>query len=148
MFRTVQFLVVFGICTGPSLAGVYKWFDEDGNVHFGDRPPQAENAEQVKVPKSAPASQAPDAAERRQTQQRMLDIYQEDREKKKQAKAEEKRKRKEMEARCVVARDRLKSFKDAVLYDLEEDGKRSYYSEEKKQATIQQLEAQIKKHCK
>jgi len=147
MFRAIQLLVVFGICTGPSLAGVYKWTDEEGNVHFGDRP-RGENAEQVKVPKSAPASQAPDAAERRQTQQRMLDIYREDREKKKQAKAEKKRKRKEMEARCVVARDRLKSFQNSVLYELQEDGERSYYSEEKKQATIKQLQAQIKKHCK
>jgi hypothetical protein len=148
MFRTIQLLIILSICIGPSFAaGVYKWVDEEGNVHFGDRP-QSEDAEQIKVPKSAPATQAPDAEERRQTQQRMLDIYQEDREKKKQAKAEEKRKRKAMEARCVIARDRLKSFKNAVLYDLEEDGKRSYYSEEKKQATIQQLEAQIKKYCK
>jgi hypothetical protein len=148
MTRTILLIALGLLFSTPALAGVYKWTDEEGNVHFGDRPPSQEGAEQVKVPKSAPPSQAPDAKERWETQQRMLEIYKEDREKKKQAKAEEKRKRKEMEARCVIARDQLKSYKDAVLYDLEEDGKRRYYDEEEKQATIAQLQAQIKKHCK
>ncbi|NOR18642.1 MAG: DUF4124 domain-containing protein [Xanthomonadales bacterium] len=28
---------------------VYRWVDEDGNVHFGDNPPQQANAEVVKI---------------------------------------------------------------------------------------------------
>lgn len=147
MSRTIIILTLGFLISAPALAGVYKWTDEEGNVHFGDRPPSQE-AEQIKVPKSAPATQAPNAKERWETRQRMLEIYEEDRTKKKQAKAEEKRKRKEMEARCVIARDRLKAYKDAALYDLNENGERSYYSDEEKKAYIQNLEAQIKKHCK
>ena len=32
--------------------GIYKWVDEDGVVHFGAQPPQKEEVEVVKKPKS------------------------------------------------------------------------------------------------
>ena len=32
-----------------STAGIYKWTDENGKVHFGDRPPGAAKAEQVEL---------------------------------------------------------------------------------------------------
>jgi len=32
--------------------GIYKWVDEDGVVHFGSQPPQKEQVEVVKAPKS------------------------------------------------------------------------------------------------
>jgi len=32
-------------------AGVYKWTDENGNVHFGDRPADMNKAETVKIRK-------------------------------------------------------------------------------------------------
>lgn len=28
---------------------VYRWLDEDGNVHFGDRPPDQSNAEKINI---------------------------------------------------------------------------------------------------
>jgi len=30
-------------------AGVYKWVDDEGNIHFGDRKPNSTDAEQVKL---------------------------------------------------------------------------------------------------
>ena len=49
-------LSVFGIAN----AQVYKWVDEHGKVHYGDRPPQQERASQITVRKSpsVPAQQA------------------------------------------------------------------------------------------
>lgn len=146
MFRIIFSLILIGLPIAPTLAGAYKWVDEEGHVHFGDRPPSS-GAEEVKIPKAAPPTQAPDAAERRQIQQRMLDIYQEDREKKRQAEAEEKRKHKEMKARCVVARDNLRTYKNSRLYDLTPEGERRFLSDEERQNTITELEAQIKRHC-
>ncbi len=39
------------LCASISQAQVYKWVDEEGNVHFGDRPPesQQQSSEEVKV---------------------------------------------------------------------------------------------------
>lgn len=33
----------------PALAGVYKWTDESGRVHYSDRPPPSHRAEQVRI---------------------------------------------------------------------------------------------------
>lgn len=37
------------VITGPVGAEIYKWVDQDGNVHFSDSPPVQEEHEQVEV---------------------------------------------------------------------------------------------------
>jgi glutaredoxin len=37
------------VSMGVSAAGIYKWVDKQGNVHFGDRPPVTQNAEPVEL---------------------------------------------------------------------------------------------------
>ena len=41
---------------------VYRWVDEDGNVHFGDRPPEQSNAEKIDV-QTAPGNAAQPAVD-------------------------------------------------------------------------------------
>ena len=51
---------VFGLALcGSAIAagGVYKWVDEDGVVHYGERPPEKQKAEQVKVQPPATAGE-------------------------------------------------------------------------------------------
>lgn len=38
------------LCTSLSHAQVYKWVDEQGEIHFGDQPPSRETAEKIKIP--------------------------------------------------------------------------------------------------
>jgi hypothetical protein len=54
-----------------SLAGgeVYKWVDEHGKKHYGDRPPAQASASKVAVPKSMPASSPAVSSEPAVTQQ-------------------------------------------------------------------------------
>jgi len=33
----------------PALAGVYKWTDESGRIHYSDQPPPSRKAEQVRI---------------------------------------------------------------------------------------------------
>ena len=43
-----------GLVTTHSLAGeIYKWTDENGLVHFGDRPPQGQQAQSINTPEAA-----------------------------------------------------------------------------------------------
>ena len=51
-FRALAALTVFVLCVtpAPAFAGtIYKWTDDQGKVHFGDRPPARETAEPVKL---------------------------------------------------------------------------------------------------
>ncbi len=55
MFRTalvIAFWVVLAAGTGP----VYKWVDEDGNVHYSDQPRPQDNEPEELMPTSAPDS--------------------------------------------------------------------------------------------
>lgn len=40
------------LATAAQADGIYKWVDEDGVVHFGSQPPQKEQIEVVKAPRS------------------------------------------------------------------------------------------------
>ncbi len=40
-------LLLAGLMAMPALAGVYKWTDKDGKVHYGDRPPEEGQAQEV-----------------------------------------------------------------------------------------------------
>lgn len=44
-------LCLIGLLTGPlfAVAGIYKWVDDNGNVHFSDKPPAEVRASKVEV---------------------------------------------------------------------------------------------------
>ncbi|GAB4351394.1 MAG: hypothetical protein Kow006_15330 [Gammaproteobacteria bacterium] len=131
-------------------AGVYRWVDEAGRVHFGDRPPKERPAKSLEM-KTAPArpSAAPTAEQRREKQQRLLRAWGEERRQKREAEEKAKKEKQERERKCVVARDRLRNYKNAAyLYDLDKEGNRRIVSEAEKERTIRDLETAIKRHCR
>lgn len=140
----VLLLVVAVALAGTVSAGVYKWTDAQGNVHYGDRRPDGA-AEEMVVPEAAPV---PVQTDREQTRQRMLDNYREDREKKKQSAQEQKRQRQEQEAHCKEARAQLRTYQESSLYDLLPNGERRYLSQGERAKAIADLEQDVKRHCR
>ncbi|MCG8324138.1 MAG: DUF4124 domain-containing protein [Thiotrichales bacterium] len=61
-----QLICLFLLCfSAVCLAGAYKWTDEEGRVHYGDRPSTDYQSDEVKVgssPGNKPASPPPAAA--------------------------------------------------------------------------------------
>ncbi len=59
MLRPMKGIVLFLLTVLPlsAAAGVYKWVDEDGNIHYSDRP--VEQAEDVQFPGLFPAAKTP-----------------------------------------------------------------------------------------
>ena len=51
-----------GFATQPSADALYRWTDNEGRVHFGDRPPPADfhDLEDLGMPSFAPPAQPPD----------------------------------------------------------------------------------------
>ncbi|NIM27218.1 MAG: DUF4124 domain-containing protein [Gammaproteobacteria bacterium] len=52
---TVFFMMLLG---GAATAGVYKWVDESGGVHYADEPPEQSGAQPVEIPEGPPQAQA------------------------------------------------------------------------------------------
>ena len=128
---------------------IYKWVDENGKVHFDDRPGSG-NKEKITV-KTKETSSSPDTElqERVEKEKKLLDIYEEERQGKNLKKAEQLEEKSKMKKRCAEAKDYQKSMVAASgLYNLDEKGERVILSEEERNAKVNELKEFIKKNCK
>ncbi|MET0089636.1 MAG: DUF4124 domain-containing protein [Candidatus Thiodiazotropha sp.] len=138
-------LIALLIVPGLAVAAVYQWTDAQGQVHFSDRP-VADTAREVPI-KTPAANAAPATGDgaREERTRRMLEVYQEDREKRRQEQQDrEKRKR-----NCILAKDRYQSHSQASgIYSFRKDGQRQYLDEASRQRHMQKLKADVDKWCR
>jgi len=148
MFNVRLLLTLIITATATANAGVYKWTDEQGRVHFGDRPTSSQ-AEQFKLKKQPKSSSSTSNATKPQvTQQQLLNMYQQEREKKKAEKKKQKEEAKKLALKCANARDDLRRYDGSRLYEVLPSGERRYFSDEEHAKTISNLKKNIKRHCK
>ena len=132
----------------PVAAEIYKWTDENGRVHYGDRPKnQAKTVEIDNHPNLKPENK--DWQEIQQRQKKYLDYLKDergDRDENRQQTAEKKAQR---EQACAEARDyHNELITKRLLYELDEDGNKVFLSHEEKDKEIAKTEAAIKKYCR
>jgi hypothetical protein len=130
-------LLMLGLCVAAN-ADIYKWVDEDGNVHFGDRPTReyAMTAERVRyTPGNRSASTS--------TNGRTSAIQGEDNN------AEENREGQDAQAYyCNKAKEIYRSYADAPrLYRTNADGQREYLSDQEAAAALADAEASVAEWC-
>lgn len=141
-------LTVFVI--GPvSASDIYKWTDEDGNVHFGDRPTGELPAERLAI-----ASNPTNRAVVQEQNSARADARAEARKAKEEAAAaapsEEELQAEEAERtqRCSALRQRMqKLVQSRRLYREDESGERVYLDEAEMATTRAEVEQQISEHC-
>ncbi|MBU2952340.1 DUF4124 domain-containing protein [Marinobacter sp. F3R08] len=123
---TLLMVIVPGAAMGAS---VYKWTDENGVIHFGDRQPTGAKAERVNVRSGTSA----DASGNQQSPQERLQNQQEQQAteaEQRQATAAEEALRKQRDANCATARSNLDVIKLNARIRVEENGEQRYLSEE------------------
>lgn len=152
----MEYPVLFRYCVltmliviGPLEAAVYQWTDENGRVHFSDRPVD-ESATEKKIrttPKSSGNQALPE--DRQQRRQRMLDVYENERAEKREAAVKEKEARKERKRKCFSARARYDEYSTAgSIYDYLESGERKYLDKNQRERFIAKLKADVERYCK
>ncbi|MAR92027.1 MAG: hypothetical protein CML06_14265 [Pseudomonadales bacterium] len=133
-----------------AVAGVYRWVDESGQVHFSDQAPPQVRAERLDIPPAEPATGAPEesAAERLQRQKRLVNMLEEERLAREQAKAEQLARAREQALHCERFRNRL-SYLERYnrFYDENEDGTRDYLTDEEADAFRARLKQQYRDEC-
>ena len=136
----------------PAHAEIYKWTDEQGRVHFSDKPP-GENTSQyhLRTPVSTSSSSnevTPGDAERRIKQRKLMESLEADRLEKEQAVAKQKQQQAARERKCQYARAELRANKDAnLIYDYDAQGNRVYLNEAQKQKYLKSKYAAVQKWC-
>ncbi|MDJ0808270.1 MAG: DUF4124 domain-containing protein [Gammaproteobacteria bacterium] len=63
--KIVVLLTLIACLISGAIAGVYKWVDEHGDVHYSDKPPAGHGGQEVELPQ-APSSEAMERAKARQ----------------------------------------------------------------------------------
>src|SRR5258707_3194670 len=63
LFRALLHFLIFLATAAPAFAQVYKWVDERGVTHYGERPPQGSKASEVpnRLASPAPGGAGPEA---------------------------------------------------------------------------------------
>ncbi len=140
-------MLIFVFCALPVSAGIYRWVDADGKVHFGDRPPAAETTEEMNIPQTpaSPGTSSDRATDRR----RLLQQIQEERENRRETARNKADEKKERERRCVLAKDRLRIYSESSsLYDLTQDGERRVLSFDERERVTRKAEQAVKRWCR
>jgi len=149
-------LLTLGVLLVPSgtIAEVYRWVDDQGEVHYSDVPPTAQEYGEVAVD-DAPAASTQEKHEQKERWQRIIQQQQESRERR-MKKAEEVRAareaKKQEEAvraeRCRVARHNLTTLlQHRPVYHLNERGERVYVDDSRRMAEIQRARDEIEDFC-
>lgn len=147
MKRLSQFFVIaalFAVLAPVSLAGMYKWTDEDGNTVYSQLPPPEGEYERLDV-RTAPPSSGQSAQGGSSAAESILQDAEESEKQKdieaQQAKAEELRKQ-----NCEAAKQNLQVY---TVYRRvrDEQGNVKVLEDEERQKLIQEAKDQIAEFC-
>jgi hypothetical protein len=144
-FVSLAFILLLSF---PAPAQVYKWVDENGVTHYGERPPQGQKASPVAATPSAgpsPSQAKPQGAQDWQDQN--IDFQRRRIQRKQQAEREQ-QDAATRQRRCNLAKDDLQQMESVErLYDLNEKGERVYLGDAERKAEIERARQYIARNC-
>ena len=145
IFVSVTALV---LCTSAGSSEIYKWTDDNGNVHFEDRPAGEGDERRLDI-QSSPTNYEEVKARieaRREARAAAEQVAAEA--PPEMSKEEVRAQQQKRQEQCQMYRDRLESFlQSARLYEENEAGDRTYLNEDQTMAARAKVEEQIKKYC-
>jgi hypothetical protein len=132
-------------------AGVYKWIDDDGKVHYSDTPITTQPSVEMTIDHSAPAPSlhgGNDQMSREEKRERLLQSMQEDRIEKQEQREKQQALKQQNRAKCNRYRDQMRHYERASgLYRLDDNGQRVYMSNNDRAKATKNLQRQIRKYC-
>ncbi len=144
------YLCCLFFCALPIQAEIYKWKDEHGRTHYGDKPVDNQAKEiEFKSKTSTAKGNAASWQEIQEKQGKFLDYLQEER----QARDKKRLKQLEVIAQRNKQCDEAKAYRDElnsvpVFYRVDEQGNKEFVSTEEKDENLEKAETFIGKYCK
>lgn len=136
-------------CT-PAAAQVYRWTDEEGVVHYGDRPPAQGGGEAVDLRPSELGPDHPEVRARRERRERLLRAFAKERRERQEKAEAERREREQRERNCRTARENLRKVRQAryVYREAEDSAERTVLSDAERAEVRAKWEAQTERWCR
>ncbi len=141
------FLIAIFLMASPVTAGIYKWTDEKGNVHFGDRPVNQGAATELIYDTESRAGITNSSGNNKE-RNRMAKELEDDRKERQNNREERRIAQKKAQKRCARSKDQLRQYQRASsIYKLKNNGDRVYYSKEEREAKEKKISKSIAKYC-
>ena len=152
--RQIALFCMLSLTCTLSIAGIYKWVDAEGNIHYGQQRPAGSSSEKMDVQQYAPrdtssykrpGSKTDDEDKTANDETENKAEQPAEPEKKKETAAEKKRRL----AACAQARNNLSKMQSiGRVRSKDKDGNVTYMSQQQKDAKMSQAKSLITKHCK
>ena len=136
--------------TTSAVAGeIYKYIDDEGNVHYVDRPTGESGEERLTNPYSGTSPAAVNAQVKRyQGYMEALEEARSEKESRRKAEAQARVEREARAAKCQESRARLESYLQARrLYRQDDAGERQYLDDEQILEARRKAEEAVQEHC-
>lgn len=126
---------------------VYKWIDDQGQVHYGDKPSDGD-ARPLDIDRT-PAAPDPQREKRREKRNRLLQQFADERAAARRDAEEQARQKAARERRCDQARQRLWRYEHSqYLYEETASGERRILDDNERTRQQQQLRDHIATECR
>ena len=148
MYSKYFFLTMLvALSSATAYAGVYKWTDEDGKIHYSQTRPSSDiEAESLRIHGRKPQSDS--TSDTDADKKKAEDKKKEQSDKKQESKLNAEN-AKNAKAVCQTARKRLSIMKSTGrIRERDEKGNVNYLSDKQKKASMKKEQEVIKKFCK
>jgi hypothetical protein len=152
MVKLLATLVLSVLLGGASAAGIYKWVDSEGKVHYGETPPPESNSQEIQLaprPSKEQTTHSQESLDQLLEQQRRgEEIQRRSEETQRKAKAQKQQAAAERKSRCMRARQNLYVLQQQrPVYFINEKGEEVFLDDKVRAAQIQSAKEQIEAYC-
>ncbi len=141
-------LATAAIATTAGASDIYKYTDEDGNVHYVDRPTGEPSEERVPIVSSRTDNAAVSARVQARLENSLsAEERRQQRNAERQAEADEAADREQRAAKCEEYRARLETYVTSRRLYREENGERVYLDDDERNEARQKMEQLVADTC-
>ena len=150
-------LILLLLSSAPAIAGLNKWVDAEGKVHYSDEPPPANvKAKTLRSDTPSPASasgvaaaSAPAAAKTYVEREAELRKAQKAKQEVADKAAQEQAEKDKLKANCAAAQQNLRTYQEGVrMVEIDANGERYYPDDAQRQARIVKAQQDVSNWCK
>lgn len=125
-------------------AEIQKWVDENGQTHYGERPPEGTRSQRIDTSGANVIETSPNQGRIRQMNQE----FDARRALKEERQAEAQKEAQEAQKRCRHAKGQLNIMQQKVPVFYADGDKRQYVDDQERKATIQSLKEKVARYCR
>ena len=141
------FIVLLLAFVTPVNAGIYKWTDSEGNVHFGDQPVNNESATELNIRTNNRAGITNSSGNNKEREY-LLKKIEEDQLADAEARKKQAALMKENQKICNNFKIQYqKQIQSTHTYTMSADGERTYLSDKEREARKKKIQKGISKYC-